>query len=211
MKSEAAFHPDEDFEQFLGALTNNGARQWNWLIAKFRQKLIPFLNKRIHSYPQWALLSKSQFIEEVIEETLLQFFKIFKTGSFSSYSDLEATVITTAGFQLKAGFGRLKKEQRIYFMEAEALSALQEKHGQSIRESASGLAENIADIKNKLNQLESEEKDLLLRFYNGEELKDIADDLAISPSACRKRKQRILEKLRDLVIKTISLLILSSL
>jgi len=66
----------------------------------------------------------------------------------------------------------------------------------------------IEEIKTKLNDLNGKDRDLLMRYFGGEELQDIADDLEISPAACRKRKQRIVEKLKNLVLKAFTLLIL---
>lgn len=202
------YTPDEDFARFLTALEQKEQREWNWLIAQFRQRLLPFLRSRTQSYPTTALLDRGQFLEEVIEETLLQFYQIFQKGSFSKYADLEATVITTAGFKLKEGFARLRKEQKTYFMDVDALNAVREKRGNQEEALAAEEAEQIALIKNKLNLLEANEKDLLVRYFNGEELQDIAEDLNISPAACRKRKQRIVEKLKGLIVKVFTLLTL---
>ena len=90
LKSDKKYNPDENFDQFLEALKKNKPKEWNWLIGTFRQKLIPFLHKRLQAYPSNALLNRNQFVEEVVEETLIQFFKIFQTGSFEKYGDLAA-------------------------------------------------------------------------------------------------------------------------
>jgi len=82
LNTTLSYIPDEDFSRFLDALERKEQREWNWLIAEFRKKLIPFLRKRTQSYPAKALLSRDQFLEEVIEETLLQFYQIFSKGSF---------------------------------------------------------------------------------------------------------------------------------
>lgn len=198
MDVSLTYDPIENFDLLLSALSQKETRAWNWLVNRFRQRLRPYLWKRTGSYPKSAILSREQFLEEVIEETLLQFFQIFQTGSFYDYSKLEATVVTIAGYKLKEGFARLKKEQRTYFMEAEALSMLKER--QTISADKEDI-EAIYTIKKELNQLEGKEKDLLVRYFNGEELQDIAEDLNISAAACRKRKQRIVEKLRTRVAK----------
>lgn len=208
MSTTLSYIPDENFSQFLDALERREQREWNWLIAEFRKKLIPFLRKRTQSYPSNALLNRDQFLEEVIEETLLQFYQIFGKGSFESYGNLEATVVTTAGYKLKEGFARLKKEQRMYFMEGDALSVMRERMATTEETTMVAEAEKIAEIKEKLNDLEKKDKDLLIRYFGGEELQDIADDLEISPAACRKRKQRIVEKLKNLILKAFTLFIL---
>lgn len=207
MDASLNYIPDKNFDRFLNALKHKEVREWNWLIAKFRQSLLPFLRKRTHSYPTSALLSREQFIEEVIEETLLKFYQLFEKGSFENYGNLEAAVITTAGFKLKEGFARLRKEQRVYFMEADALSVMREKMHSAKEAAQVEEADKILEIKEKLKELNKKDKDLLLRYFGGEELQDIADDLKISPAACRKRKQRIVEKLKFLVLKAFTLLI----
>ena len=208
MKTTLSYIPDDDFPRFLDALERREQREWNWLIAEFRKKIIPFLRKRTQSYPAKALLSRDQFLEEVIEETLLQFYQIFAKGSFESYGNLEATVVTTAGYKLKEGFARLKKEQKMYFMEGDALSVMRERMATAEERAMVAEAEKIEEVKAKLNDLAGQDKDLLMRYFGGEELQDIADDLEISPAACRKRKQRLVEKLKNLVLKAFTLLIL---
>jgi RNA polymerase sigma factor (sigma-70 family) len=208
LSTKLSYIPDEHFSRFLDALERREQREWNWLITEFRKKLIPFLRKRTQSYPSNALLSRDQFLEEVIEETLLQFYQIFGKGSFESYGNLEAAAVTTAGYKLMEGFTRLKKEQKMYFMEGDALSAMRERMATVEERAKVAESEKIAQIKEKLNDLNSKDKDLLMRYFGGEELQDIADDLEISPAACRKRKQRIVEKLKNLVLKAFTIFIL---
>lgn len=208
LRGKITYDPNQDFGHFLTELQKQSPKEWNWLIMKFRQKLIPFFKKRIQYYSSKALLSKDQFIEEVMEETLLQFLKSFKSGSFSSYSDLEATVVTIGGYKLKEGFARLKKEQRIYFMEVDALNVMRENLSRNDQEVEANQLQRIVEVKEKLELLPAEEKDLLLRFFNGEELQDIAEELKISAAACRKRKQRILSKLKNFIFKNLTILFL---
>ncbi len=206
MNARLAYIPDKEFDRFLSALGQKEAREWNWLIARFRKSLVPFLRKRTQMYPSSALLSRDQFLEEVIEETLLKFYQIFETGSFENYGNLEAAVITTASFKLKEGFARLRKEQRMYFMEGDALSVMRERMNTAREKAEAEEAEKISEIQEKLEELNHEDKNLLLRYFSGEELQDIADDLEISPAACRKRKQRIITRLKSLVFKAFTLL-----
>lgn len=197
------YQPDERFDFFLSQLKKQSPREWHWLIERFRQRLMPLLLNQSKSYPQKALLSREQFIEEVFEETLLKFYELFGSGSFQQYADLEATVVTVAKYKVKEGFSRLKKEKKWYFMEAAALAAMCEKILGEQQEWEQEQLERIAEVKKHLGQMEGSEKELLSRFFNGEELQDIAEDLKISPAACRKRKQRVLQKLRDAVMQTL--------
>lgn len=206
--ADLSYIPDENFARFLNALERKEAREWNWLITQFRRKLLPFLRKRTQSYPRRALLSRDQFLEEVIEETLLKFYQLFEGGSFASYDSLEAAVVTTAGYKLKEGFARLRKEQKIYFLEAEALNVMREKAHTADEKAAAAEAENIQKIKENLNRLGADDRSLLVRYFAGEELQDIAEDLLITPAACRKRKQRVLDRLRSLVFRATAFLLL---
>jgi len=204
LSKKYSYYTDNNFDHFLNALHQQEQRAWHWLIEQFRQKLIPFLRKRTQSYPSNALLSRDQFLEEVIEETLLQFYQIFQKGSFQSYSDLEATVVTTAGYKLKEGFARLRKEQKMHFMEADKLGVLRQKLEGNNEHQEAEKAANIALIQSEMQQLKPDEKNLLVRYFNGEELQDIAIDFDISPAAARKRKQRIVEKLKGFVLKALT-------
>lgn len=203
-----SYTPKDDFPRFLTALQQKEQREWTWLIAAFRNNLVPYLRKNTQLYPKSALLSRDQFIEEVIEETLLKFYQIFEKGSFEVYENLEAALITTAGYKLKEGFARLRKEQKIYFMEGEALGVMRERVLSNEERADLEQAEKVAKIKEQLNRLDSDERQLLTRFFAGEELRDIADDLNISPAACRKRKQRVVERLKSMVLKAFTLVIL---
>ena len=181
-------------------LRKQAQREWTWLIGQFRQRLMPVLVTKAKSISTTNLTTQSEFAEEVFEECLLKFYELFEKGKFEKYSDLEATIVTISSYKIKEGFSKIKRDQRLYFMDAEALSTMREKHLGQLDKQEQKQLELTANIRQHLSSLPPQESDLLLRFYSGEELQDIADDLSISPAVCRKRKQRILEKLRTLIL-----------
>ena len=203
-------HPysNKPFDSFLEALQNQSQREWTWLIGKFRSRLMPVLMSRAKNIAASAVVTQTEFAEEVFEECLLKFYELFENGRFEKYEDLEATIVSISKFKLKEGFARLKRNQRLYFMGAEALSVYREKHLRNLDEEEQRKVELIAEIRTHMDKLPPEESNLIMRFFDGEELQDIAADLSITPAACRKRKQRIIDKLKTLVLKHASLLIL---
>ena len=145
-------------------------------------------------------MSQAEFAEEVFEECLLKFYELFEERVFEKYSDLEATIVRISDFKIKEGFAKIKRDQRLYFMNAEALSAMREKHLKKQDDQEKEKVELISEIHQHLSTLPPEDSNLILRYFNGEDLKDLAGEYNISPAACRKRKQRIIEKLKNLVI-----------
>ena len=183
---------DGPFGQFLQQLRTREPRAWNELVTRLRPVLKAYLRSRIRRY-SGGLLNRNEFTEEVIEETLLKFFELFEDRHFERYEHLEATVMTIAKYKLKEGFGRLRRERERY--------APDERPDQRPAPDAARPTEDprIGHVHHELNKLPATDQELLLRYFNGEELRSIASDLGIAPAACRKRKQRLTERLRSLL------------
>ncbi|HFA47661.1 MAG TPA: sigma-70 family RNA polymerase sigma factor [Bacteroidetes bacterium] len=194
------YRPERQFDFFLGQLKKQSPREWTWLIGQFRNRLLPVLLSRAKNIHSTALMSQAEFAEEVFEECLLKFYELFEERVFEKYSDLEATIVRISDFKIKEGFAKIKRDQRLYFMNAEALSAMREKHLKKQDDQEKEKVELISEIHQHLSTLPPEDSNLILRYFNGEDLKDLAGEYNISPAACRKRKQRIIEKLKNLVI-----------
>lgn len=201
--SKLTYQPNFQFDFFINQLKKNSSPEWQWLINRFRQRLSSWLYRKIESYPKNALQTRSQFVEEIIEESLIKFFELLPNGVFSQYSDMEAAIVTIAGFKLKEGFRQLKKDQKIYLMEPTDIGVLQEQQIYQAEKIDKQQLELIQEIKEKFRKLETKDQLLLTRYFNGEELQDIANDLSISPAACRKRKQRVIDKLKIFVLNAI--------
>lgn len=202
------YSPVENFDAFLEKLRGQSPKEWSWLIRQFRKRLMPVLMSRAKNLSSSALMTPPEFAEEVFEECLLKFYELFDNGRFEKYGDLEATIVRISDFKLKEGFAKVKRDQRLYFMDAEALAVMRERHLKGEDKYEKDKVELLENIHKHLATLPPEESELILRFFNGEDLNHIADDYNISPAACRKRKQRIVEKLRTLVINNSQLLLL---
>lgn len=193
------YTPDERFEDFLEALRKRSAAEWAWLVGRFRLRLIGWLHKKTLKYAADLLLSRSQFVEEVFEEVLLKFYELFPNGSFKRYADLEALVVTVAGYKLKENLARAQRERRL-LQDREWLAKAETS---APPPGAEAEEEMLVAVTAALQKIDPEEKSLLLRYFAGEELQEIATAENISPEACRKRKQRALEKLKSFVFNTI--------
>ncbi|MFK7932823.1 MAG: RNA polymerase sigma factor [Saprospiraceae bacterium] len=198
------YQPDERFDYFLTALQRQDPSEWKWLIARFRERLMPWLMSKTTSFSSRNITTRIQFVEEVFEESLLKFYELFKTGKFTKYGDLEATIVTVAKYKLKEGFARLKKEQRWYLTDESTLVSISQQRETSNYYEQQQRRESIQLVRENLTKLKKEEQVLLTRFFAGEELQDIANDLAISPAACRKRKQRIVEKFKSIILSKLT-------
>lgn len=191
------YEPTEHFDTFLAALRKQSPAEWAWLVRRLRTRLIWWLRLKSMFRLQELSLTPTQFAEEVFEETLLKFFELFTTGAFQRYADLEALAVTIAGYKLKENLARAKRERRLLndpgwnppMTESAAYSDAQE--------------EMLAVVNKGLQHLDPEEKSLLLRYFAGAELQEIAEQENISPEACRKRKQRALDKLKTYVFTSI--------
>ena len=190
----------------MDQLQKQSPREWSWLVGQFRKRLMPVLMSRAKNIHSSALMTPPEFAEEVFEECLLKFYERFGDKVFEKYSDLEASIVRISDFKIKEGFAKIKRDQRLYFMDAEALSVMREKHLKNEDAQEKEKVELVSEIHRHLSTLPPEESNLILRYFNGEDLKDIADGYNISPAACRKRKQRIIDKLKNLVLKAIAFL-----
>ncbi len=196
-KDKVNYELEDNFEELLTQLKAQHQRAWEWLVVKFRKRLLPMLHYRSSSYPQNALQTKNQFVEEVIEESIIKFNDLLPGGTFKTYNDLEAMIVTVAGFKLKEGFARLKKEMQLHTMESDDLVYLAENTQRNGVQEESEKAHLILTAREAIKHLNPTDQSILNRFFDGDELTEIAENLNISPEACRKRKQRALESLRD--------------
>ncbi|MEO1257588.1 MAG: sigma factor-like helix-turn-helix DNA-binding protein [Bacteroidota bacterium] len=203
----------ERFPLYLKNLRANAPQEWHLLVVKFRKRLIPWLKNKSPQAYAGMVQGRDQFVEMVFEDCLFKFAELLQTGEFHNYEDLEATIVSVAKFKLKEGYARLKKENRYLVMDAAELNTLREESHFADGEEDRRRQAMIDEVKVQMNKLSADEKDLLSRFYNGEELRDIAERLGISAAACRKRKQKALDQLREFVfhaLKTVSLWLLTT-
>jgi DNA-directed RNA polymerase specialized sigma24 family protein len=107
-----------------------------------------------------------------------------------------------AEFKLKEGYHRVRRDKLLYFTDDVRTSNLNDRQDDlSIREIQE--RETILELRDQIEQLPPTDKELLVRFAQGEELGSIALNLGLEAAACRKRKQRALERLKVLVINAL--------
>jgi RNA polymerase sigma factor (sigma-70 family) len=193
------YQQNESFDTFLAALHRQSPAEWKWLVTRLRTRLIWWLRLKSTLHVLDLPCSPADFAEEVFEETLVKFYDLFSTGSFTQYEDMEALAVTIAGYKLKEGLARVKRERRL----SKDPAWLQSAEATETMEYADPQAEMLAVVNAGLQHLSPEEKSLLQRYFAGEELQDIAENENISPEACRKRKQRALDKLKTYVFATL--------
>lgn len=201
-----SYEPDSQFGYFLDQLRGQATREWEWLVARFRGRLIPWLASKSKQIGNQGLTTHKQFVEEVFEESILKFYELFPSGTYTKYSDLEAMVVTIAGYKLKEGFARLKREQKFFLVDDARWERFEQKKDD--RQEREQEEELLQATRQAIGQLEPEERELLIRYFEGEELQLIAAEKDISPEACRKRKQRALDKLRNFVFRSANLFFL---
>ena len=185
-------HYHKSFEEFLEALRTGNTSTWTQLVTTLRSVTMPWLLKRIGTLPTYSLISSQELANEVFAESLAKFYNIFPTGTFHKHQDLQSLLFKIADLKLKESFARLKKDQQILrlstYPNLEEISKLEEVDQDEI--------EQKKLVYQYLLSLPTEERTLLQRYYWGERLKDIAEDMGISEVNCRKKKQRALAKLK---------------
>ena len=193
------YQPEKNFERFLEQLRTREPQAWQWLCDQFRAKVKPWLFKIDGNLPPGTILSVDEFIEEVFANSLFKFYEAFENGQFKSLADLRGLMFRIAELKLKEGYHKVRRDKLIYFtddLNSGGLSAHQD--DLSVRETQD--QDLILELRDQVNKLSSSDRELLVRFARGEELASIAANLGLDPAACRKRKQRALQKLKQLVL-----------
>jgi len=195
---ELSYNPELEFPRFLQELQQQAQPEWTWLLEVFRQKVKPYLFKIDGNLPLGTIASVDEFIEEVFANSLFQFYEKFASGEFKSLADLRGLMFRIAEYKLKEGYQRVRRDKLIYFTDDVRTSNLTEKQDNlTIREAQE--REIVAELRDQLTQLPTQDREIIVRFAKGEELGSIALNLGIEAAACRKRKQRAMEKLKQLV------------
>lgn len=200
LKPNFNYDPEIEFSRFLEQLRVNSQAEWLWLLDMFRERVVPWIYKKDGNLPREAIVSTDEFVEEVFANSLFRFYEMFPTGNFSSLADVRGLIFRIAELKLKEGYHSIRRDSLIYFTDdvnKDSVSGFQNKQTIDAYEEI----EVVAELKEYIRQLGSEDQEILLRYSKGEELGSIAENMGITPAACRKRKQRALEKLKELVSK----------
>lgn len=192
---------ETEFEQFIEGLRQQRRPEWNWLYDHFRARVIPWLHKKDGRLPSDSILTVEDFIEEAFSKSLIRFYEMFKEGEFKDLGQLRGLMFRIAELKLKEGYYKVKMDRRIFFKES-----LQEEGDKLSTETSPDKIieqrEIVQSLEKHLSTLPTGEKELLMRFADGERLKDIATDLGIDETSCRMRKYRAMKKLKAIVKKS---------
>lgn len=200
--TKLSYDPEIEFLHFLQQLRGQAQPEWQWLMDMFRAKVKPYLFKIDGNLPAGTIASVDEFIEEVFANSLFRFYEQFAEGEFQSLAELRSLMFRIAEFKLKEGYYRVKRDKLLYFTDDVRTSNLTEHQDDlSIREVQE--REAILELRDQINQLNPTDRELLIRFAKGEELGSIALNLGLEAAACRKRKQRALDKLKVLVVNAL--------
>jgi RNA polymerase sigma factor (sigma-70 family) len=189
------YNVDERFPHFLAQLRNNQALEWLWLLKEFRRVVFNWLRKKAGQLSKDSVISIEDFLEEVYANSLIQFYELFGKGSFQNVHQLKSLMFKVTDLKLKEGYRKIQKDQWLFTFTEDS----QNSSSQTWNREDKQKSDLINRIRTHLKSLSTSEQELLLQYANGVELKQIAQNLGISHSACRKRKERILNKLKNLV------------
>lgn len=200
IEQKALYH----FGDFIANLKAQKPQEWQWLMAHFEEKVMPWIFKKV-SLPNDYTMSKAAFVEEVFANSTYTFYDIFKTGSFSSLADLRGLMFKIAALKIKEGYQKVKRDNRIYF--GDELTNFEENNleltiGEQRRQEA------LNEIKEHIYNLPQDEQHILLEYLKGESFKEIAETTGLSEANCRKKKQRALTKVKQMFFDAIRFLII---
>lgn len=200
--TKLSYEPEIEFSRFLKQLREQAQLEWQWLMDMFRAKVKPYLFKIDGNLPTGTIASVDEFIEEVFANSLFRFYEQFAEGEFQSLPQLRSLMFRIAEFKLKEGYYRVRRDGLLYFTDDVRVGNLTEHQDDlSMRELAE--KETISELRNQIEVLNPTDKELLVRYAKGEELGSIALNLGLEAAACRKRKQRALDKLKALVVNAL--------
>lgn len=193
---------EQNFEDFLTALRKGDSEKWEWLVAHFRERAIPWIVKKDGNLPKDAIISQKYFVEEIFSESLIKFFELFKTGNFNGLPDLRGLLFRIADLKLKEGYRAFRKDQIIFFPEFFQKTA-EDKEAKDFSAQIEEQQLLVKTLEAELANLPNEEKEILLRYSKGEKLKNISVSLGLKEENGRKKKQRALKTLRAKLIQKI--------
>jgi len=204
MESKARYNePEKSFDLFLKDLRQQEDKAWLWLLDHFREKVVPYIRKKDGRLPKDAIIAEPYFIEEIFANSLIKFYELFDKGEFENLGQLRSLMFRIAELKLKEAYKQVQKDKVLFFstppssagnkqIENDTISLEQEQQ------------EVVQNLEQALEALPDIDRELLLRFSRGERLKKIASDLSINETNCRKKKQRALAKLRQLLTPLLS-------
>lgn len=188
-----------DFSLLIARLRRRDEKAWTELVGSLRQVTLPWLRKRIGRLPAYAVTTEQEFAMEIFSESLSRFYTLFEKGRFEQARELQSLMFKIAELTLKEGFARLKKEALIYRPDDPAGFQTVQQELSDWTNDDELARQRARDIRQKLLELNENDRDLLCRFYDGEKLADLAREMEVSEENIRKRKQRAFDRLKQLI------------
>jgi len=187
-----------EFKVTLLQLQQRDQAAWNTLVGQLRRVTLPWIAKRLGDLPAYALLTKQELALEIFADSLFKYYELFEKSTFTKPEALQSLMFKVAELKTLEAFRRLKKEALIYFPKDDedfekALTDIPDwtTEDQQTKERVHALQQHLANLK-------TADRTLLERFYAGEKMSHLAEQMNTTEENLRKRKQRALERLKHL-------------
>jgi DNA-directed RNA polymerase specialized sigma24 family protein len=191
-----------DFKVMLLALQRRDQAAWSNLVSQLRSTTLPWIAKRLGVLPAHALLSKQELALEIFADSLSKYFDLFEKGTFTKPEELQSLMFKIAELKTFEAFRRLGKEALIYRPQNESDFERALAHIPDWSDADEQAKERAKTLQRHLASLKPEEQILLQRFYEGEKMSQLAAQMNTTEENLRKRKQRALERLKQLFSAT---------
>lgn len=197
-----------NFAIFLKCLRQQKPLEWGVLDKLLRKYTIPWLYKKLTKSTSYNHSMKQQLANEIYANSLQTYIRLVPTGTFESVSNLISLMYSIADKKLKETYRQIQKNGRVVYTDNnEWMNSFEDPKWQNDKQE-SKQQELIGKMRKQLEQLSERDREILLRYANGEKLKDIAESMEVPQATCRKQKERALQRLRKLFFGTIKLLLL---
>lgn len=193
---------NEHFDVFLARLRANSYTEWGILDRLLRKKTIPWLCGKLSNSPKYRYGVAIQIAEEVYSDSIQTYIRLVESGTFESVSNLVSLMYSVADRKLKERYRKITKDGRFVFTDNDDWMQSFEDPYWNEEEQQTAQNEQLSKMRKHLQDLSEKDRQILLRFANGEKLKDIADSLNIPEATCRKQKERALKRLKKSFFNT---------
>jgi len=184
------------FEILLGQLRQQDDVAWKWLLKHLREKVVPYIRKIDGYLRSDAIVSVDYFVEEIFANSLIKFYELFDKGEFKDLGQIRGLMFRIAELKLKEAYKKVDRDQLLYFSEETVLADSTKATDPNFSEEEKEQQAIILRLEDALNNLSETDRKILLNYAHGKKLKETAIELNIKETACRKKKQRALDKLR---------------
>ena len=201
---------NQHFDLFLKNLVEQQPLEWGILDKLLRRYTIPWIYKKLTKTTSYHHGKKQQLSQEIYANSLQTYIKLVPNGTFESVSNLISLMYSIADKKLKETYRQIQKNGRVVYTDNnEWMSSFEDPQWENDIQN-SQQQELVTKMKSKLQKLSERDREILLRYANGEKLKDIAESMDVPQATCRKQKERALQRLKKLFFDTVKLLLLLS-